>query len=739
MTNNVIKSLPVELNSESRYSVRVRSFNSLGVASEWSESLVLDTSAAGLENARRLMLNGDGMVAYDSYGRMIFNYSSTPIIRTNFVTNPSFEVNTVGWDALSNSSISRVTDDFFVGLPTGGACLKVQSTSSSTNVGFLTSSTRRISADPGEPYTATAYIKVPPGQPAASFRIGFRFYSATNTLISESVSFAANQITSANNWVRISNIGTTAPDGTSTIGVVVYAYTSLTSGSYYLVDAVMVEQSSIIRDYFDGSTSLNQSEWTGVEHDSASSLDTNTIYSVNGGVFTESVIQTSREEFTGVKITKDGIRGYAPGATPTETFFLDAVTGALSINGAAPPSGDSVPVGGAATDVNSNSTNIVGGKIRTGSITSQGYIGVLDGSAFSTTGTNFNLDNGTITSKNWRINASGDVFFVGAVAGGTIDIGGSDSTSFHVDSIGNMWLGASSYGAAPFQVSSTGGLTASSAAITGNFSTGSYGSNRVSIVGSTLSIESVSGTSGYATSTLNFSSSGSLFSNITSNTGLSISGQTGGGNRSELVLAGYGGAPEAEFRLGGVTRFKVSLAFGSAFYTGLSVYGAFDTTGAATVGGQVICYGSGMVYAGSTIVGSANAMGLRWDAGFATIMGTVDNAVYAGLGTVSDRRLKSDISELGSVKEKILQLRPVTFVGKDFDGSVPTPDRRLTGLIADETEKIIPSIVLGEATETTYQSVNYALITPFLIKALQEAFEENEDLKRRITSIENMI
>ena len=48
------------------------------------------------------------------------------------------------------------------------------------------------------------------------------------------------------------------------------------------------------------------------------------------------------------------------------------------------------------------------------------------------------------------------------ISGGTIDIGGSDSTSFHVDSDGNLFLGASTFGSAPFKVSNAGALTATS-------------------------------------------------------------------------------------------------------------------------------------------------------------------------------------------------------------------------------------------------------------------------------------
>lgn len=46
----------------------------------------------------------------------------------------------------------------------------------------------------------------------------------------------------------------------------------------------------------------------------------------------------------------------------------------------------------------------------------------------------------------------------GVITGGTIDIGGSDATSFHVDSSGQMWMGASIFAAAPFRVSNTGAL-----------------------------------------------------------------------------------------------------------------------------------------------------------------------------------------------------------------------------------------------------------------------------------------
>jgi hypothetical protein len=72
----------------------------------------------------------------------------------------------------------------------------------------------------------------------------------------------------------------------------------------------------------------------------------------------------------------------------------------------------------------------------------------------------------------WQIKGDGDVefnngVFRGAITATTIDIGGADTTSFHVDINGNMWLGAATLAAAPFKVTSAGAVTASNLTITG--------------------------------------------------------------------------------------------------------------------------------------------------------------------------------------------------------------------------------------------------------------------------------
>src|SRR3972149_2081161 len=73
-------------------------------------------------------------------------------------------------------------------------------------------------------------------------------------------------------------------------------------------------------------------------------------------------------------------------------------------------------------------------------------------------------DNFVTGSAGWRITAEGDLeassgTFRGAISASTIDIGGADASSFHVDIDGNMWLGAAAFADGVFKVSNAGAVT----------------------------------------------------------------------------------------------------------------------------------------------------------------------------------------------------------------------------------------------------------------------------------------
>lgn len=187
------------------------------------------------------------------------------------------------------------------------------------------------------------------------------------------------------------------------------------------------------------------------------------------------------------KVFKDGSV-----SLPAATFDGYATDGELS-------SGLSgkISTGGAATDVNNNTTTISGNKIRTGSIQSNDWNGsVTDGSNYSTNGMTINLTNaGSITAKNFRIAEDGTAFFKGTLSAGiSIDAPVITGGSINIPTSNPL-----------FTVTSLGALTASSANITGTIkATSGY-------IGGTTSGWAIS--SGAITGgTLSLNSSGSMIS-----------------------------------------------------------------------------------------------------------------------------------------------------------------------------------------------------------------------------------
>lgn len=75
-------------------------------------------------------------------------------------------------------------------------------------------------------------------------------------------------------------------------------------------------------------------------------------------------------------------------------------------------------------------------------------------------------------ASGWMIDDQGaaefnDVIVRGAISAATIDIGGADASSFHVDINGNLWSGAATFAAATFSVTNAGAVIASNITITG--------------------------------------------------------------------------------------------------------------------------------------------------------------------------------------------------------------------------------------------------------------------------------
>ena len=125
----------------------------------------------------------------------------------------------------------------------------------------------------------------------------------------------------------------------------------------------------------------------------------------------------------------------------------------------------------------------------------------------------------TINASSKGITIDADTLDLSGVlnVGDAINIGGSDSTSFHVDSDGNMFLGAGTIGSAPFKVTNAGQLTATS------------------VTASNVFVNGTSITPSLLTSAVDMNAASSLNSTLT--TGSSGVFRTSSGN-DRIVLGG---------------------------------------------------------------------------------------------------------------------------------------------------------------------------------------------------------
>ena len=108
--------------------------------------------------------------------------------------------------------------------------------------------------------------------------------------------------------------------------------------------------------------------------------------------------------------------------------------------------------------VNLTASKITAGTIGAHTITMAGGTSVIKSSTFD--GVDVGGGSYANATTGWLINGSGRSYFYDATIAGSIDIGGFDSGSFHVDADGNLWLGSGTLVGAPFKVLKEGDVTA---------------------------------------------------------------------------------------------------------------------------------------------------------------------------------------------------------------------------------------------------------------------------------------
>ena len=110
---------------------------------------------------------------------------------------------------------------------------------------------------------------------------------------------------------------------------------------------------------------------------------------------------------------------------------------------------------------------------------------------------------------------------------------------------------------------------------------------------------------------------------------------------------------------------------------------------------------------------------------------TANMTVNGTITQLSDIRNKENIVEISDCISKVQAMRGVYYNRTDFNTDVTK-----VGVIAQEVEDVLPELII-ESPEDGLKSVAYSELTAVLINAIKEQQEIIEDLKTRITKLEN--
>lgn len=139
---------------------------------------------------------------------------------------------------------------------------------------------------------------------------------------------------------------------------------------------------------------------------------------------------------------------------------------------------------------------------------------------------------------------------------------------------------------------------------------------------------------------------------------------------------------------------------------------------------------------------------MYWDG--ASVYSKVDATVFVLLGTVSDKRLKENITDYtDSALTQLSKLRAVRYNAKLEKKAVKS---KFIGLLADEVEKVFPEFIVnsdpdeyekqGQLRDSIpqdgkpIQSINYPMMVTVLVKALQEQLAINAAFETRLKKLE---
>ena len=131
-----------------------------------------------------------------------------------------------------------------------------------------------------------------------------------------------------------------------------------------------------------------------------------------------------------------------------------------------------------------------------------------------------------------------------------------------------------------------------------------------------------------------------------------------------------------------------------------------------------------------------NCGDIHWRQGSSTrfyfYMTTANMTINGTLTQYSDERLKQNVVTIDNALNKVNQLRGVYYNRTDINTQA-----NQIGLIAQETESVIPEVVHTANDELGTKSISYGQLNALLVEAIKEQQTIIDDLKSRIETLEN--
>jgi hypothetical protein len=216
-----------------------------------------------------------------------------------------------------------------------------------------------------------------------------------------------------------------------------------------------------------------------------------------------------------------------------------------------------------------------------------------------------------------------------------------------------------------------------------------------------------------------------------STSGIGVYGRSTSGN-------GVRGTSSSAYGMYGISSTNVGVVGTSSSDTG--VWGISNST-TAGVGVDGLANSSGAIgvkgrsNSGTGVLGWTSTGRAGWFQGKVQVDG---NLHATRLYITSDGRFKKNIEPLEDALEKTSLLQGVSYDWRTEEYPERRFDnRRQLGLIAQEVEKVVPEVVATSPDDGS-KSIEYQNLVPLLIEAVKELKARNEELARRLETLEQV-